>query len=694
VTLAIDPGLVAAAYARPVYRDDRHDVRVRDVIALLQAAGMRVFIVGGAPRDWLLGLPGSDIDLCVDASVDEALRRLREAYPGIDGVRMHNPRFGVLRWGDEASGGVEINILRSCEDIRNDDMWNTAFVARGDLVEDARMRDFSVNAFYYDCRDRALLDPLGCGADDVRARALRLIADRRVLDSGYRIALRILQFLGRGYTATDNVRAYLDERADRDIQGMGARIHTWVSNHFPSDDAQRDEFRRSLYAHARQPASHAVLDKHFPRNTSMHGSASTACGGFRRAFRAGLRDAQGHLLGGTEVLHLVPHRGRLFASLSYKLHDYRPDDPDTGAQIAVLDRADGDWRLARGYERVHWRATLESVTFTEDGQGRRLDAPVAMLLAAPSDSRGHVYVDSFDDDSGQWTRTRLGSGSGAGSTRSFFVHRDTETGQERVFAGTAPTGIFSGVYDPGVPGRIRWDDTAELSGRTRRPMSFARCNGQLYVSIKPDIYRRIDGPAPRWEKVYTIGLPLVVPSSGFRGLTSVPDPAGRGEVLLAALEGDLCRVVRIDPNDGFRETLELDVIDFLGQHWGARPSYAVAAYDDFSPVPDPRGGAPRLLCGLGATYSTQLDTHPADAWVGDAWYLVRDPDGARYTLGRVDDPDASAAADLIAARSFAASPFASDLWYVGGYDPNAKRCRQTAWVFSATTETLLAERTR
>ena len=167
IDAALDPVLIADAYARPVYRDDRHDVRVGDVIELLQAAGMRVFIVGGAPRDWLVGQPGNDIDLCVDAAADDALLRLREAYPAIDGVRMHNQRFGVLRWGDEASGGVDINMLRSWKDIRNDDMWTTTFVPRADLVEDAQMRDFSVNAFYYDCRDNALLDPLGCGIDDV-----------------------------------------------------------------------------------------------------------------------------------------------------------------------------------------------------------------------------------------------------------------------------------------------------------------------------------------------------------------------------------------------------------------------------------------------------------------------------------------------------------------------------------------------
>lgn len=699
IDIALDRGLITDALDRPAYRDARHDVRVREVISLLQSAGMRVFIVGGAPRDWLDGRPGKDIDLCVDAGVDDALRVLAHAYPDIDAVRMHNARFGVARWGDHASGGIDINMLRSWKDIRNDDMWSTTFVPRQDLLEDAQMRDFSVNALYFDCREQCLLDPLGCDLDDLYSRRLRLITHPRVLETSYRTTFRIAQFIARGYRATERVLAHLAGRADRDIQGMGERIHRWIPQHLHIDDAHGEEFRRLLYAHAREPASIEALDRYFRGTARMQAStassmapssmAPSSMAPFRRVFSAGRHEDQGQRLGGTEVLHLVAHRGRLYASLSYKLHDYRHDDPQHGAQIAVLDRADGPWRLVYSAERVHWRTTLESVTFTRDAQGRPLDAPVSRLLAGPSDSRGLVHVDSFDDDNGTWTRTQLGVGSGVASTRSFFIHRDRVTGHERVFAGTAPTGIFSGVHDPGVPGGIRWDSAPELSGYTRRPMSFTECNGQLYVSIKPDIYRRIDGPSPRWERVYTIPVPLIVPSSGFRGLTTVPNPDGPGEVLLAALEGDRCRIVRIDPGDHFRETLELDVLDFLAAHWGERPTYAVAAYDDFTPVDDPQGGERRLLCGLGATYSTQLDTHPADAWVRDAWYLIRHPHGRHYTLGRVDESDETSAPELVAARTFAASPFEPGMLYVGGYDPNAKRCRNTAWVCAVSVATAI-----
>jgi poly(A) polymerase len=404
---------------------------------------------------------------------------------------------------------------------------------------------------------------------------------------------------------------------------------------------------------------------------------------FARVFHSGVRDDRGQLLGGTEVLHLVAHRGRLFSSLSHKLHAEQPGDPPVGSQIAVLDHAAGRWQLDHEYDRAQWRVTLESVTFTQDGHGRALAQPVPLLLAGPSDNRGPVYVDSRDDRTGTWTRTHLGTGASAGGIRSFFVYRDKVTGQERVFAGSVPIGLFSGTYDPDAPGQIRWDPRPELDGYNRRPMAFAECNGRLYTTIKPDMYRRIDGPSPRWEKVYTILGPLIVPSSGLRGLTAVPRPGGGGQVLLATLEGDRCRLVRIDPEDGFRETVELEVLDLLGERWGSRPTYGVVAYDDFTPVVDPSTGQMLLLAGLGATYSTKTDWHPPDAWVEDAWYLIRYPDGRRHGVRRIETPASEPRPILVAVRSIAVSPFEPGTLYFGGYDPNARPARDTAWVYSA-----------
>jgi poly(A) polymerase len=259
----LGPGRVEAALQQPVYRDDTHEVRVCDVIGLFQDAGMRVFIVGGAPRDWLSDQSGKDIDLYLDRPIDEAQRLLHDAYAGIDTLRMCNQRFGTLRWGDAASGGVDINILRSWKDIQNDDMWSTTFIARTDLLEDALMRDFSVNAFYYDCRGQSLMDPLGCGLADLKAKRLRLITHRRVLETSFRTTFRIIQFLCRGYSATANVLEHLEHYADHDIQGMGPRIHRWIPNHLGAGSEHLQTFKHLIYAHARQPASIDTLDSFF-----------------------------------------------------------------------------------------------------------------------------------------------------------------------------------------------------------------------------------------------------------------------------------------------------------------------------------------------------------------------------------------------------------------------------------------------
>ncbi|MFY0524524.1 CCA tRNA nucleotidyltransferase [Archangium gephyra] len=260
----VDPAVVEDGLGRLLYQDDRWTLRVREVISALVEAGRRVYVVGGTPRDWLSGQAAKDIDLAVDAPLEETHRVLREAFPGIDPVLFHNPRFGVLRWGGASSGGVDLNILRDPGDIQNGDMWTTTFAARKDLRQDALTRDFSVNAFYYACHgDGALMDPLGCGLEDLRSRTLRLICHPRILDAGYRLSFRIIQFLGRGYVPAPNVEEYLRRCVDRDIQGMGKRLELWIPNHLGPRSGRWEEFRRRLDGWVHQEASRKVLDEVF-----------------------------------------------------------------------------------------------------------------------------------------------------------------------------------------------------------------------------------------------------------------------------------------------------------------------------------------------------------------------------------------------------------------------------------------------
>jgi hypothetical protein len=70
--------------------------------------------------------------------------------------------------------------------------------------------------------------------------------------------------------------------------------------------------------------------------------------------------------------------------------------------------------------------------------------------------------------------------------------------------------------------------------------------------------------------------------TGLRGLTAIPNPSGTGEVLLAGVEGDASRVLRVDPVTG-SEVTELDVIRMLS---------------DVDPVDRPLAVPRRRQCGI------------------------------------------------------------------------------------------------
>ncbi len=260
-THPVDRKLVAATLDRPVWRGpEGEEIRARQVIDLLLGAGVSVYVSGGTPRDWLSGQVTQDVDLSLDRDLPEVHDLLRAAFPGIDPVVLHLEKFGLLRWGDPALGELDLNILRSYEDIQNGEMYTTPFVARSDLVADCRMRDFSINAFYYDCRSELLLDPLEFGLDDLRSRTLRLIAHPTVLTGSYRMSFRILQFLDRGYHPTTETLEYLERHLDRDVQGMRWRLRGWTLQHVVARGGDLQRFQADLLARVREPASREILD--------------------------------------------------------------------------------------------------------------------------------------------------------------------------------------------------------------------------------------------------------------------------------------------------------------------------------------------------------------------------------------------------------------------------------------------------
>jgi hypothetical protein len=427
--------------------------------------------------------------------------------------------------------------------------------------------------------------------------------------------------------------------------------------------------------------------------TAVGAAAATHAQPFQPSFTAGIQDAAGHFLGGTEMRVLAAHDGKLFAANGY-WEDRPGPEGRQPPQILVLDAPTARWRLDHVFIDRQPNGRLRDLAVGALAEVRF--ATQSLLLASTWDLTGAARVFTRDDTSGEWTAVTLAedrpSKDFLPQIRCFGSHRDRVTGIDLVFAGEMPRGIIAGAYDPASPGKIRWSPRPELDASAvstnfsgiagmLRVSSFAEANGRLYAAIGQQVFERIDGQTPTWHLIYTNPRPGHS-ETGLRGLTAVGPGA-----LLAAVEGNVPRIVRIDASTG-AETTELDLNDFLARAWGMRVRYMIAAYNDMTLVHTSRGDA--LLIGLMAFIPRNIPVGAGHTVVdvgyglveSGAWYLVRWPDG-RYDLHQVT---ADFGHPLVATRSILASPFNGDsnALYFAGFDANKAPAHNTAWIARTT----------
>nr|MBO2489519.1 polynucleotide adenylyltransferase PcnB [Gammaproteobacteria bacterium] len=177
------------------------------VLYRLKDAGYQAFLVGGAVRDLLLGVPPKDFDVATNAHPDQVKQLFRNCR--LIGRRFH---LAHVRFGQEI---IEVATFRAAhtpmdEDNSVDEGAHRVLDARGRILrdnlygtidEDVWRRDFTANALYYNINDFSIWDYVG-GVDDARARILRLIGDP---DTRYREdpvrMLRAIRFAAKlGFT--------------------------------------------------------------------------------------------------------------------------------------------------------------------------------------------------------------------------------------------------------------------------------------------------------------------------------------------------------------------------------------------------------------------------------------------------------------------------------------------------------------
>ena len=142
-----------------------------EIRSFIRSLDIDAYVVGGAVRDELLGLPQRDEDFVVPRVDQAGLRALLEPHGRVEDMDVHGQLVGVRLYPNDRSiralapAGIELTPPRA---ERSTGPGHRDFTIVGDpsisLDEDMARRDFTINAMARRLSDGSLLDPFD-GAD-------------------------------------------------------------------------------------------------------------------------------------------------------------------------------------------------------------------------------------------------------------------------------------------------------------------------------------------------------------------------------------------------------------------------------------------------------------------------------------------------------------------------------------------------
>ncbi|MBC8082844.1 MAG: T9SS type A sorting domain-containing protein [Hymenobacter sp.] len=406
------------------------------------------------------------------------------------------------------------------------------------------------------------------------------------------------------------------------------------------------------------------------------------------SFSAG-QVAAGQYLGGTEIMHLMPHKGRLYAGNSYWL-ETRRTLPVSGCQILSKASPTAPWQEEIEFVGSLRLNSLKQLIFTRDHTGNALPRPDTVLLANPGNEDGRLIVYVRNDTTNTWLKDSITTFTYPGadvSVRAAGLHYDAQANRQYVFIGMKTTGIMRGVYRPGLATKIEWTKVPEFAvGQDFRVMGFTELNGVLYCGTSENgvarIYRRNDSATtPTWTMIWTDNQGST--NADIRGLSTVKNPNGPGRVLWFSWRG---AARTLQPGSPV-EQVEFAYGPDLSQRLGTPINGVLAAYNDnILHWYDPILRDSVHLIGFEARYATPGPRPNVDRWSIDGMYYVRKSTGGpvSYDLKYILQNGAVPTDTLLAVRTICVSPFPADagrVLYAGGYDSNGVPASQTAWVY-------------
>jgi putative nucleotidyltransferase with HDIG domain len=150
--------------------------------------GYKLYIVGGAVRDYLLNIKNDDFDFTTDATPENVIKMFKKTIP----TGLKHGTVTVLFKGE----AFEVTTFRSEGDYEDGRHPSSVSFVRN-LEEDLKRRDFSINALAADARSGEIID-LHDGLGDLKRKTIRAIGNpnERFHEDGLRI-MRACRFVSK-----------------------------------------------------------------------------------------------------------------------------------------------------------------------------------------------------------------------------------------------------------------------------------------------------------------------------------------------------------------------------------------------------------------------------------------------------------------------------------------------------------------
>ncbi len=194
---------------------NKRQAAAEQICSTLRRRGFRALLAGGCVRDMLLKTPPRDFDIATNARPFEVAQLFERT---IDIGAAFGVQVVLL-----PEGPFEVATFR--KDGPYHDGRHPCSVAFTGEEEDARRRDFTINALFYDPVDRKVLDYVG-GLDDLRTGLVRAVGvPRERFEEDHLRLLRAIRFAARlGYAIERETYQAIRESAPRITSTSAERI--------------------------------------------------------------------------------------------------------------------------------------------------------------------------------------------------------------------------------------------------------------------------------------------------------------------------------------------------------------------------------------------------------------------------------------------------------------------------------------